>query len=202
MLPNARIGMIILAVTGLELKAQPNAGPCYPDCENTYWTDIIESCPLVVNGCTVVAKYRVRYACDEWYDVFLESYTMTGPQCNPANFPPASRALLHQAVVGALLASACTVPPVENLPIPGPGECRERWRVSYGSCWMVVPSPYQPGGGQSLWTPCSNEICCLDRYLLCRDIQGNLIATRAAVSPPSGCPPEGMNQNCFSACGP
>jgi len=139
--------------------------------------------------------YRTREACDVWFDVFIDQYTMTGPNCNPANFPPAMRAQIHQQVILNFLQSGC----IPGQPLPPIGECRDNWRVSYGACWQTQASPYQPIN-QSLWLPCSNEVCCLDRYIICRNAQGVLIATKTG-GVPNACPPESVLPNCFSACG-
>lgn len=155
-----------------------------------------KTCSFNYNGCAVVVKYRTRTACNEWFDIFIDQYTMTGPNCNPANFPPAMRAQIHQQVIQTfILADGCIVQP----DLPDIGECRDNWRVSYGSCWQVQVGPYQPNN-QSLWLPCSNEVCCLDRYIICRNAQGVLSATKTGGIP-NACPPESVLPNYFSACG-
>lgn len=110
--------------------------------------------------------------------------------------------------------------PANFPPNTGNPSCEDNWRVSKGSCWarygfVSVDGAVEPEVVQTqtqtidsleyqftefLWG--CNEFCCLERYEVCLDSNGERIITQTGYIPPTqqDCDDLG-NTDCFPVCG-
>ncbi len=193
--------------------------PCLPDCYNDQWIPAYPGDPIritVTLECGEVVEVRIRYrrACDAWNDMYVEGITFVGGYTAAARCGRSMtmKEMLEDATKKVLETFHA---PVWTMPQDS-GQCVDRWRVMYGSCWQpdfpilaqdLIPSLnpadtppwYDPQATSgSLW-PCEYQICCLDYYRLC-NVGGRFEATKYD-SEPGQCvlePPQ--DPNCEPVC--
>ena len=185
------VALLVFSSTGVSAQGSP----CKPDCSNDNWSNPVSTVTLNVNGCSVTIKYRTRFACSTYYDVYLESFQLTGTNC--AGSPPNWSVFIQQVTVALLLNNPMGFPPSVN------STCEDNWRVAKGSCWLADFLGGVGGeGGMSEalneLRPCSAVTCCLERYQVCLDAYGVRSVTFQG-SAPEACP-QGTPSYCFPAC--
>jgi hypothetical protein len=182
--------MTLILASVSEVSAQ--GPPCKPDCFGDNWTNPAATTVLTVNGCQVTVKYRTRFACNQYYDVYIESVDVTGVDC--AGVVPNWSTFLHQVSLALMLSNPMNFPPSSN------GECEDNWRISKGTCWAVdfANSVGEFGGTRTMLLPCSNQNCCLERFQVCLSSSGVRTVTFQG-SDPQPCP-AGTPGICFPVC--
>lgn len=166
--------------------------PCKPDCQFSNWTGVLPPHHMTVNGCAVVVKYRTRFACSTYYDVYIESIQVTGTNC--AGDPPDWTIFIQQVTIALLTQNPMGFPPDTN------GTCEDNWRVMKGACWLAEFTPLVEGfgGALKLLRPCIESTCCLERYQVCLSSTGERTVTFQGGTP-QPCP-QGTPNHCFPAC--
>jgi hypothetical protein len=170
--------------------------PCIPDCPETPFPPTRMAATFEIAGCTVEVDYRTRRACDLYYDVFIDQVrTINGrneandPACDALFSRNSSAAILAEATRELLRLNPMKYPP-ENK-----GECEVNWRVVKGGCWS---RPYIHNGSldQELTrptpsyfvnrlVPCpTEEVCCVDRFVVCLIDDGTTNGKRVVTAQP------------------
>lgn len=205
---------------------------CIPDCANDTWGDLqpytMYPDPVNFPYCQVTVYFRTRFACNTYYDVYIdrvESANLLSCTSNPSN-PLSFGAILAKITEKLLIDNPMGFPP--NGPYcdleqeqPETSSvvscCKDNWRVMKGSCWKAlintgVGSTKKGGDGsvQSLdkLMPCTVEICCLDRYKVCYEkvngVWTNKTVQHLSTIPQGPCHPDPydpINRLCFPVCG-
>lgn len=200
----AALGIMALLM-GQPANAQtsgPDPTPtCLPDCFNSHWGARASIVLTLSNGCQVRAYYRTRLACNYWQDILIDETHVLGPSgCwlqarnwNPANVVNEVSLLLMQAN------------PMNFLPNTPGQPCQSNWRVTVGGCWRVSGTPWDPSvpyTPENTWFfPCEPEACCLRRYEVCIDSNGNRTFSQIPFEyEPPVCPPTVNGEPCVPVC--
>lgn len=196
--------------------ANAQGAPCYPDCPQSIWMPVYPA-PAFTHvvtlncGLSVTVHYRTRYACNTWYDLYVESFEfnskMDGYICGQSM---TMKEMMDDIMVKMIIDNPMNFPPFN------PGDCEANWRVSKGSCWYAgfsiskeltggpegpLPDPswnFTPGPA----LPCSQTTCCLDYFFVCILQDGSKQITHNNSSPgscPSVSPPFGYF-GCYPVC--
>ncbi len=182
----------------------------------------LETTVLICGGTVPVkVRYRTRYACNLWYDVFIEVIgddpsTPNNELQDALNCSSGDLNLVMQQVTEQIL----IMNPMNFPPMTPATGCEENWRVMNGSCWAVTdkfqhvgPPPSEnpvvnPADyGYDVWAmPCEGTLCCLERFEICIDPQGDRTITPGGFSPIGkidDCPddPNNPSEKCIPVCG-
>ena len=190
--------------------------PCIPDCPETPFPPWQNFAPVRIElckGCFVEVRYSVRFACNRWYDLYIEYVTTANgtrerndPACDACFASMDAAQLLAEVTRKMLLLNPMNFPPKNK------GECEANWRVVKGSCWqkLFTDPDGDPSDGTGYqwnrihWCPTS-ETCCLDYYLVCIDPDGKRKIRRQPPPTPNGpvepCPSSIPGVVCVPACG-
>ena len=198
--------------------SQDMTEPCLPDCTGDTWTPNYPDQPLWIeiqvtcsNGTSHPLRigYRWREACNQYYDYYIEYVSGYGMYCiADANDPDWINLVLSKAIIFLLEDNPSNFPP------PGNNPCEDNWRVMKGSCWRydcivgtgaVEPEEVLDWYPLDVWygqymEPCSTSECCLEKFTVCLDAQGNRVITHTGYEEPEECNPNDV-PGCQPTCG-
>lgn len=173
---------------------------CLPDCFNSPFSSPKLHKILIPGYGWFMIKYRTRYACNTWYDVYIDWIV---PLNSGGVDPMAAKSM--QFILEIATNFLLKENPMQFPPLPGTNPpCRTNWRVIKGSCW----SRSNTGNPQCpvQYVPCNEQQCCLEPYQVCVNITtGERTVTKMSYGwSPYSCgsyiPPNG-GQPCEPACG-
>lgn len=173
---------------------------CLPDCFNSPLGAPVLYKILIPGYGWFMVKYRTRYACNTWYDVYIDWII---PLNSNGVDPMAGKSMqfILEIVTNFLLKEN----PMQFPPLPGTNPpCRINWRIIKGNCWSRINA----GNPQCpiQYAPCAGQACCLEPYQVCVNLTtGERIVTKMSYgwgpySCNSSVPPSG-GQPCEPACG-
>ncbi len=197
--------------TATSAHAQPSEEDllCYPDCPEHSWNTVgvsnwaftLTTCG---SSCQVRAWYVFRNACppDNYVDIQIykiEYVSGTCAGCFPGDW---LREVAQYLLTAGIL-------PFSN---PVAGSCINYYRVSVAGCWKQTNV-----GSIPTIRPCQGSGCCVARYRVCKDLNGNVsivteyqrsTATSCEVDAESGNPGFPINpiigdfttSSCFAMC--
>lgn len=173
---------------------------CLPDCFNSPFSAPKLHKMLIPGYGWVLVKFRTRYACNTWYDVYID-WIVPLNASGGGPFAGLSMQYILELVTNFLLKeNPMQFPPLPNDPSP----CYTNWRVIKGPCW----SRKNTGNPQCpvQYIACSEQTCCLEPYRVCINPTTNeRTVTKmsygwSSYSCGSTMPPPG-GQSCEPACG-
>lgn len=192
--------------------SQLHQGACLPDCYDQPFGDIVfpyayftlPGCP----NCLVEVRYRTRTACPplNYQDVFIERIMGNNiygcvTDCFGGSLSDFIKALTEQLILSN---------PMGFKPETSGEPCADNWRVLKGSCWTMssVPNvqvvPESPTLLQ-LAHPCSDWLCCLEKYTVCIVNNKRVITETLYIPPPEPMCPDDHNPHspldCVYVCG-
>lgn len=182
----------------------PNIGTdttaCLPDCFNSPFGTAKLHKILIPGYGWFLVKFRTRYACNTWYDVYIDWIVpLNSNGTDPFN--GVSMQYILEIITNFLLKEN----PMQFPPLPGdPVQCRTNWRVIKGPCW----SRTNTGNPQCpiQYIACGEVTCCLEPYQVCiNPTTGQRTVTKTSYgwsyySCGSSPTPAG-GQSCEPACG-
>ncbi|MBX3043818.1 MAG: hypothetical protein KIT33_13945 [Candidatus Kapabacteria bacterium] len=167
---------------------------CNPPCNTGFWsaekTKKIEipGCP----SCTVTVAFRTRttspcpeFESESFNDIYLDRIEFYDSYMDPCYHCQMPDQYIHSTVMDHLINN-------EFSQSPGPNECDEYYRVIQSACWH---EHYQDGDPSIDLPPkrillkCGDDNCCVHRYKLCRNIEGDLLPPEllSSTSTSQGC---------------
>ncbi len=153
---------------GSQLEAAPQQSyvetdPCYPDCEQSPWgpPQLVEITIPPYGKFWI--KYRTRYACETYYDVYIDWFMVMDAAGQSATASLAMNLLLEIVTWHLLVQNPMQFPPFPDG--SQQANCHPNWRVVKGQCWSRVDfgdpdCPIQ-------YVACEEKDCCLERYEVC-----------------------------------
>jgi hypothetical protein len=173
---------------------------CLPDCFNSPFSSPKLHKVLIPGYGWFLIKYRTRYACNTWYDVYIDWIV---PLNTGGVDPMASKSMqfILEIVTNFLLKDN----PMQFPPLPGTNPpCWTNWRVIKGGCWSRTNTGSPPCPIQ--YVPCNEQQCCLEPYEVCVNVSTGERTVRKIPygwSPYSCSPYVSPNpqQPCEPACG-
>lgn len=183
----------------LSVSPSTDTAACLPDCFASPFGAPKLHKILVPGYGWFMVKYRTRYACNTWYDVYID--WIVALNSNGVD-PMAAKSM--QFILETITTYLLKENPMQFPPLPGTNPpCNVNWRVIKGNCWSRTnvgspPCPVQYG-------PCNAVACCLEPYQVCLNPSGERMITKMPygwssyscngnVPPPGGSP-------CEPACG-
>lgn len=194
--------------------SQLYSGACLPDClDQPFGPIIIPYAYITLPGCpscVVEVRYRTRIACppQNYQDLFIERISGNNIYtCVSSCFGGSLSNFIKAVSEQMLIANPMGFLPLPPPPPPDP-PCADNWRVMKGSCWTMESTPGVPGinpEGLQVAHPCSEWLCCLEKYTVCI-VNNQRVVTQTLYMPPSEpmCPDDGHPynaQNCVYVCG-
>ncbi len=194
--------------------------PCYPDCEQSIWmpvppapaysTTVNINCAADGGTMPVFVYYRNRYACNTWYDIYIERVEFFSPEaCYECGHRMSLDEIMEAVMIKLIINNPMNYPPFDE------GDCISNWRILKGSCWASgVPIEKEPGGEPLQYKPhgdwpqpihpiypCHFTICCLDYYEVCIQ-NGEKVITHTDTISGEDCPedPTYPNEPCYQVC--
>lgn len=201
---------------GADIQAQ--GPPCYPDCHNSIYQPVYPAPAWTTTitldcGATVTVYYRTRYACNTWYDLYIESYEFNSPYEGwLCGHTMTAKEMMDDLTEKMLIQNPMNFPPFNE------GECETNYRIFKGTCWYptfeivkvfenvsinpeaytgsldIIPAPF--------W-PCPQTTCCLDAFHVCI-VNGQKVITHFSNTPgmcPSPVPPSPFQIfPCYEVC--
>lgn len=172
---------------------------CLPDCFNSPWSAPKLHKVFIPPYGWFLVKYRTRYACNIWYDVYIDWIV---PLNSSGSDPFATHGMQYilEIVTNFLLREN----PMQFPPLPGANPpCFTNWRVIKGQCWSRVNTGNPQCPVQ--YVACDEQQCCLEPYQVCVDPSGQRTVTKMSYGyTPYTCSgyvaPMG-GQPCEPACG-
>jgi hypothetical protein len=204
-----RVTFLIIALLFLlsTAKSQNPPQPCYPDCYGDIFQPAWPSPALtyiVTLPCgTFTVKYRLRYACLAFYDIYIEEIGIN-PGTIPNNCNTNSAIVINMVIEKFVKDNPMNYPPYQE------GDCADNWRIMKGGCWIInlipdvpddSPQPSWPGGGdiyRQWYEPCEDVACCVERIQICI-VNGQRTVQITGYNPPTTC--EDPHNGCFPVCG-
>ncbi|HKI03942.1 MAG TPA: hypothetical protein VKK31_18315 [Thermoanaerobaculia bacterium] len=156
---------LLSLIVAAPLSAQET---CLPDCQQSPWGGLQHRIVVLPNGCQITVDYFTRCACNTYNDIFVHSVSPVNgdPDCSFLTTLPISQ-ILDMATEQLLEGSPFDFPPPCKDDL-AEGQCSTRWRVVKGSCWSrIFLGPIGPGGYE-YYEGCSQTVCCLKPYEVCR----------------------------------
>jgi hypothetical protein len=216
--------LIVLLVLFSGTKVYSQATQCYPDCPSSLWIPnppspaytYVLTLPC---GSNVTVYYRIRNACNEWWDLFIESVQFNGGFIDGVNcgYTMSVTDMIQNITQQLLVQNPMNFPPAGS----GPDSCILNFRCTYSACWFsTFPVSYgraqrnsslgindtignnqniQPEGVEAWLQPCSSLLCCLQVYKVCRENNQRIITYLPEYSDPGVCDPNSPN-NCQPVC--
>ena len=220
------IGVLVMGLQATSSQAQVMNEACLPDCFNDPFMGpfmvTLEICP----GTFVNVEYGFRHACNIWYDYYIGDKITPGPGTSSIDFyncvysVGGMNAFLQLVSEQLIIVNPAGFPPLAN------NQCETNWRVLKGSCWkgdIILTGPPSAAGGQSggsavptngpnyidFIIPCTTSDCCLERFTVCLDQNGDRIITNTGYLPPEFPDCDGQNDpwsmgtifECIPVCG-
>lgn len=156
---------------------------CLPDCPADSFGVSTKTVLELPGGCFVRVTWAKRVACNQFYDVSIQSIEPLTAECGGR---PIS-ILMSDATKALLQKNPMAFPPLP--PVSGV-TCATNWRVVKGACWK-----YSVECNDTIAKPCDLTECCLTPYEVCVDSSGKRTVTplgggsEATCDSASGCVP-------------
>lgn len=205
--------MIIILLSTDYLFSQEPSIPCKPDCENSEWVPAFpaEALILSINMCGHIyeVRYRYRFACNMWYDYYIEAVGAG----QGTSISDMFNCIDQYGGISNFLKTACEKLIIQNPANFPPNDvgCETNWRVLKGSCWMkdyvtgtgggLVPPPTPYYSYPCLIRSCTFNDCCLEYFTVCiYQEEGPRVITQTGYLPPES---ENCNNEvgCVPVCG-
>jgi hypothetical protein len=207
-----------------------DAEPCYLDCETFLWVPNPPAPASTVQlslicGQDVTVYYRIRYACNEWWDVYIEYVVFNngllgGTEC--AGLMSVNQ-MIENITNQMIVQDPMNFPPTGN----GNDTCVFTYRFSYSPCWstdfplsllnnsasteassstpknkgkkVIVPQPDAQAQQAGTIRPCNYLQCCMQAFVVCRLNNQKVITYSRETSLPGACSPE-SSAECIILC--
>ncbi len=145
---------------------------CTPDCpDDSIWTHDTKKIVLS-SGCEIEVEYSYRYACPNtvnMQDLQINSIRVIG-NCSPLT----QKELYQKALMDLIYYN-----PMGFDPQFDEIGCSTVWRVIQSSCWKLdaiwVFDPATGGHVELIMIPCKITACCIQQYMVCRNISSVVI---------------------------
>ncbi len=150
---------------------------CDTPCNTGDWSEE-KTGTLTVAGCApceITIKFRTRETnpcpelnMDSYNDIYLDRIIIPDDPSNPCHYCTLPDQTIHTFVMNYLINNEFT-----NVPI-GPNRCKTNYRVLQAACWH---DHYTEGfwGPQRVLIKCGNDNCCVHKYKLCTNPNGELL---------------------------
>jgi len=189
--------------------------PCYKDCDTNIWVPVPGTPPYSITltlpcGENVILSYRIRRACNLWWDLFMENIeflngTNGGEHCGLTMSTPA---MIENCIEQLLVQNPMNFPPLDS----NKDTCISTYRVNLSSCWYPTFPVAKDTGNAShgnsmtlnmmdggLIVPCLSTLCCTQLYLVCYALHKKVIHYIGGASNPGICEP-GQPPFCIPIC--
>ncbi len=199
-----------------DIKAQYISEPCLPDCTGSTW---VPAFPNPANETTIIictdddhtysvkVRWRMRYACNMYWDYYIECIGL-----DIYTLAPCYNQLSTAEIINDITLKFITLNPGNFPPLLPRDPCENNWRVMKGGCWRYAELPGGVGGGiiqpiefeeihyNYIWffVPCTTSQCCLEYFTVCI-VNGVRTITNTGFLPPANCgenPQDGCEPTC------
>ena len=193
---------LVLSFVVMAFPLQSQTQYCYPDCDTSLW---VPNPPLgaytfgmtLPCGEPVLVFYRIRYACNAWWDIFIERVMFVngqvgGEQCG---LSMTLAQMLENIMEQMLVQNPMNFPPRGTQ-----DSCADNYRVMVGACWIAnfpiaaggitgLTKIIQPDSPAGFLNACHSIRCCLQAYTVCIVSGQRVITYKPQLSVPGICDP-------------
>ena len=178
---------------------------CYKDCDTNIWVPAPGIPPYTIIltlpcGEQVILSYRIRRACNLWWDLYMENIEFVngnygGENCGLTMSTPA---MIENCIEQLLVKNPMNFPPLDS----NKDTCNTTIRVNLSACWYPTFFVARDSGnashgnrmttdkmGGGLIIPCLSTQCCYQAYKVCYALHKKIITYLGGSSNPGQCEP-------------